>query len=63
MARPVKFSSDDILDAAARVVLARGQHTTVAEIAGEAGAPVGSVYLSLRLTRGVARHSLAAFRA
>lgn len=40
----MKFSADDILDAAARVVLTHGQRTTVAEIAGEVGAPVGSVY-------------------
>lgn len=44
MARPEKFSAEAILDAAARVVLARGGTVTVAEIAREAGAPIGSVY-------------------
>jgi len=40
----VKFSADDILDAAARVVLTRSGSPPVAEIAREVGAPVGSVY-------------------
>ncbi|WP_196717497.1 TetR/AcrR family transcriptional regulator [Actinomyces trachealis] len=44
MARPEKFSVDAILDAAARVVLTRGTSATIAEIAHEAGAPIGSVY-------------------
>lgn len=44
MARPEKFSTEAILDAAARVVVSRGASATVAEIAHEAGAPIGSVY-------------------
>ncbi|SYZ32911.1 Bacterial regulatory proteins, tetR family [Propionibacterium australiense] len=40
----MKFSAGDILDAAARVVLAHSGSPTVAEIAREVGAPVGSVY-------------------
>ena len=53
MARPGKFSDDDILDAAARVVLGRGRDATMAEIAREAGAPIGSVYY-----RFASRHEL-----
>lgn len=40
----MKFSADDILDAAARVVLAHSGGPTIAEIAREVGAPVGSIY-------------------
>ena len=44
MARPGKFSADDILDAAARVVLTHAGSATVADIARQVGAPVGSIY-------------------
>ena len=44
MARPAKFSLDDLLDAAGRVLLEKGRDITMAQIARAAGAPTGSVY-------------------
>lgn len=44
MARPAKFSLDDLLDAAGRVLLEEGRDITMAQIARAAGAPTGSVY-------------------
>lgn len=45
MGRPSSFTADALLDAARRVVLRHGvRGTTVAAIAAEAGAPVGSIY-------------------
>ena len=44
MARPAKFSLDDLLDAAGRVLLEKGRDITMAQIADAAGAPTGSVY-------------------
>ncbi|QPL06566.1 TetR family transcriptional regulator [Actinomyces respiraculi] len=40
-----------MLDAAARVVLTRGTSATIAEIAHEAGAPIGSAYHSREVLR------------
>lgn len=44
MARPARFSDDDILDAAARGVHRRGPRVTVAQVATELGGPTGSIY-------------------
>jgi AcrR family transcriptional regulator len=44
MARPAKFTDDDILDAALRQVTGGGTGATVAAIAAEVGAPTGSIY-------------------
>lgn len=44
MARPQKFSEDDLLDAALAVVGRDGRAATVAQIAAEAGGNIGSVY-------------------
>lgn len=44
MARPARFSADDILDAATRTVLEQGTEVTMAQIARAAGAPTGSIY-------------------
>jgi putative transcriptional regulator len=44
MARPAKFSLDDLLDAASCVLLEEGRDITMAQIAHAAGAPTGSVY-------------------
>lgn len=44
MARPARFSDDDILDGAARAVRALGPRVTIADIAREIGGPSGSIY-------------------
>ncbi|GAA1551832.1 TetR/AcrR family transcriptional regulator [Brevibacterium picturae] len=44
MARPAKFTRDDVLDAAARAVSRRWRDTTIADVAGELDAPSGSIY-------------------
>jgi AcrR family transcriptional regulator len=45
MGRPAKFTSGDILDAAARLIAQGGPRlTTVSTIAEELGAPTGSIY-------------------
>jgi AcrR family transcriptional regulator len=45
MARPARFSHDDLLDAAARVAASRGPASaSIQAIAREAGAPTGSLY-------------------
>lgn len=44
MARPAKFTRDDVLDATARAVWSLGSDATIAQIADELGAPVGSLY-------------------
>src|SRR5919109_423398 len=49
MARPAKFSDDDILDAALRrVALDGAAGATIARIADEAGGPTGSIYHRFR---------------
>lgn len=45
MARPPRFSADDLLDAALRLAAAGGPaHVTMSAVAADAGAPSGSVY-------------------
>ena len=44
MARPVRFSSDDILDGTARTLALRGKNLTMSDIAQEIGGPTGSIY-------------------
>lgn len=44
MARPAKFSHDEILDAARDAVALHGTAATVAQVCALAGAPTGSVY-------------------
>lgn len=44
MARPPKFTADDILDAAAEVAAERWRDATSADVAARLGAPSGSVY-------------------
>jgi AcrR family transcriptional regulator len=44
MARPAKFSHDDLLDAALAAVVAHGRDATVSDVCACVGAPVGSVY-------------------
>ena len=44
MARPKKFSTDQILDGALAVVGRRWRAATIADVATEIGAPVGSIY-------------------
>lgn len=44
MARPSKFSFDEILDAAAAAVSAHGPKVTIAQVSDEIGVPVGSIY-------------------
>ncbi|GAB10856.1 putative TetR family transcriptional regulator [Gordonia araii NBRC 100433] len=44
MARPSKFSAEQILDAARDVVFSVGKDASVALVAAELGGPVGSVY-------------------
>ncbi|MDO5286510.1 MAG: TetR/AcrR family transcriptional regulator [Actinomycetia bacterium] len=44
MGRPAKFDADSLLDSALAVVARRGRAATVAEVAAQAGARVGSVY-------------------
>lgn len=44
MARPPKFTTDQILDAARDAVMDRWRDATVADVAERVGAPVGSIY-------------------
>ncbi len=44
MARPARFSDDDVLDAALRAVAAHGPDATIAQVATELQGPVGSIY-------------------
>lgn len=44
MPRPAKFTHDDVLDAAERASARRWRETTIADVATELGAPVGSIY-------------------
>lgn len=44
VARPARFSADDILDAAARAVRRHGSGVTLAQVARELGGPTGSIY-------------------
>ncbi len=44
MARPARFSEDDIVDAAARTVYEHGPSATLAQVAAELGGPTGSIY-------------------
>lgn len=44
MARPQKYSVDDLLDAAAAAVQAHGRAVTLQQVAQTAGAPMGSLY-------------------
>lgn len=44
MARPARFSDDDILDGAALAVRDHGPTATVADVARAAGCPTGSIY-------------------
>lgn len=44
MARPAKFTDDDLLDAARESVFTHGPGATIGQIAATAGAPVGSIY-------------------
>lgn len=73
MARPAKFTDDDLLDAARESVFRHGPAATIGQIAEAAGAPVGSIYhrfgsreeLLIRLwIRGIRRfqHDLLALR-
>lgn len=44
MARPAKFTDEDLLDAARESVFTHGRGATIGDIAATAGAPVGSIY-------------------
>lgn len=44
MARPSLFTNDDVLDAALACVAATGPNISIADIAGQLGGPVGSIY-------------------
>lgn len=44
MARPAKFSVDDLLDGALVATHERGHAATVADVAARVGAPIGSIY-------------------
>lgn len=44
MARPSRFSDDDILDGAARAIAAHGPRATIADVARAMGGPTGSIY-------------------
>lgn len=44
MARPARFTDDDILDSALECVWSEGPHITIANIATQLGGPVGSIY-------------------
>lgn len=44
MARPAKFSSEEILDAALAVVSRHWRSATIAQVSEVVGAPVGSIY-------------------
>jgi AcrR family transcriptional regulator len=44
VARPAKFTVDEVLDAARDVVRDRWRDTTIADVAHQMGGPVGSIY-------------------
>src|SRR5699024_9256849 len=44
MARPAKFTPDDILDATAAAVASHGPAVTIAQVSAQIGVPVGSIY-------------------
>lgn len=44
MARPAKFTTDEVLDAASMAVLERGRNATVADVGRVLQAPSGSIY-------------------
>ncbi|MGA4508147.1 TetR/AcrR family transcriptional regulator [Propionibacteriaceae bacterium G1746] len=44
MARPARFSPDDIMDAASAAVLEHGRGATLAQVAQALGGPTGSIY-------------------
>lgn len=44
MARPAKFTPDDILDATSAAVGTHGPAATIAQVSAQIGAPVGSIY-------------------
>ena len=44
MARPARFSPDDIMDAAAAAVLCHGRGATLTQVAEALGGPTGSIY-------------------
>lgn len=44
MARPSRFSDDDILDGAARALADHGPRATIADVARAIGGPTGSIY-------------------
>lgn len=44
MARPARFSHDDVLDAAALAVAHQGRGATLTDVARELGGPTGSIY-------------------
>lgn len=44
MARPSKFTRDEILDAARSAIAEHGLRASVAQVSGAIGAPVGSIY-------------------
>lgn len=44
MARPARFSDDDILDGAAQAIADHGPTATIAEVARTIGGPSGSIY-------------------
>jgi AcrR family transcriptional regulator len=44
MARPSKFSHDQLLDAARAAIARHGTNTTIGQVSEEIGAPVGSIY-------------------
>jgi AcrR family transcriptional regulator len=44
VARPAKFSDDDVLDAALAAVGVAGRDVTISDVTGVLGGPVGSVY-------------------
>ncbi len=44
MARPARFSPDDVLDAAASAIAEHGRGATLAQVAQALGGPTGSIY-------------------
>ncbi|GAA0036476.1 TetR/AcrR family transcriptional regulator [Brevibacterium metallidurans] len=44
MARPARFSDDDILDGAASALAEHGPRATIADVAAAIGGPTGSIY-------------------
>lgn len=44
MARPSKYTSDELLDAAVAAVRDHGTSATIAQVSSRTGAPVGSIY-------------------